>query len=93
MAWWKVVSSVPISIDYQNGHAATFGRGMVFEADIGLRDVKRLMRLSPKKIVATSKPKEGGFPAPTEPRSMPPAASPKKKITLPQGVHRIVRLR
>lgn len=92
MAWYKVVAGVPVCVDYENGRVASFRRGMCFEADPKLQDIRRLLRMTPKPITPVGKPAQGGYPAPTTPTSRPPREAPNQKVKLPEGVHQLVRL-
>ena len=44
MAWYKVVSSTPVVVSYENGQVASLKRDQIFEADPSLPDVKRANR-------------------------------------------------
>ena len=89
--WYRVVSPIPLSVDYENGHSAAFGYGMLFEASPSLKDIRRLTKLSPKKIVNVGRPETGGFAMPTKPSTMPPDRVPEQKNNLPTGVHDLVQ--
>jgi len=92
--WYRVVSTRPISIDYQNGRATSLHYGCVFEADPNNKDVRRLSRLLPRPIVNLGPvpPADGsGIHMPGESSHMPANSSPKPKTTLPPGVADLVR--
>lgn len=92
MRWFKVISSLPVCVNHNNGQSIAMPRGKVFEADENLPDVRRLSRLSPPAIVEVPAPFKTdtnvilapgpSFPIPT---NVEPAA-PK----LPDGIHEVV---
>jgi len=95
--WYRVTSTTPISVDYQNGRAVSVHYGCVFEADPNLRDVRRMLRLLPRPIVCLgsvappASAKVRLMPAPGPAAHMPADSSPKPTINLPAGVHELVR--
>jgi len=95
--WYRVVSTTPISVDYQNGRATALHYGCIFEASPGLPDVRRMLRMLPRPIVSVGPvappPGKGRkiLPMPGPGSHMPANSSPTPKTNLPAGVHDLVR--
>lgn len=92
MNWFKVLSSLPICVNHQNGSVVAMPRGKVFEADENLADVRRLLKLSPPAIVMVPAPFKTDLntvPAPGPSYPIPANSSPPPP-KLPDGVHELV---
>lgn len=91
MAWFKVISYVPLVLNHGNGAVQSLPRGTSFEADENLPDVRKYLKMSPPKI-APCAPDPNGVKAPGPSYPIPGPAKPEPpKKPLPGGVSEVVK--
>lgn len=90
MAWFKVISHTPITVNHGNGAVQSLPRGQVFEADENLPDIRRYQRLVPPKV-AISAPSPTGIKAPGANYPIPGPKKAEAKAPTPPGISEVVK--